>query len=68
MSPKSGNDIAYGHEADVNSSGRITVRDTLVRVFHWSLVAAVSIAALTGFVLGQHGLKYISGQAAARLP
>jgi len=52
MSPKSGNDIAYGCEAGVNISGWITVWDTLVRVFHWSLVVAVSIAVLTGIVLG----------------
>lgn len=34
------------------SNSSVKVWDVLVRVFHWSLVATVTLATLTGFVLG----------------
>ena len=38
--------------------GGIRVWDVGVRLFHWGLVAAVAVAALTGFVLGRTALAW----------
>lgn len=44
--------IAETTEPEIKSADHVAVWDPFIRVFHWSLVVAVAIAALTGFVAG----------------
>ncbi len=43
---------AFRTESGQGRQHEITVWDPVVRIFHWSLVAAVAVAAVTGFLAG----------------
>ena len=47
-----------GHEGGPAPTATILVWDAGIRLFHWGLVIAVSVAALTGFVLGRPTLTW----------
>lgn len=69
MNTPSSTTVAHASSPEASSPGRIPVWDRAIRVFHWSLVVLVAVAAATGFLEAKSLLDVhvLSGTAIAAL-